>query len=80
MFDRNRVESVDLIHIDTEGFDYKVLSQVDLKRYKPSAILFEHHLLSDQEFLQARKLLRSSGYRQFQYGNDTLAIKKSLWI
>jgi FkbM family methyltransferase len=77
VFDRNRVESIDLIHIDTEGFDYKVLSQIDLRRYKPAVILFEHHLLSDEEFLQARELLRNHGYRQLQYGNDTLAIRKN---
>lgn len=77
VFDRNRVDQIDLIHIDTEGFDYKVLSQVDIKRYRPSAILFEHHLLSDEEFVKARKLLRGAGYRLFPYGNDTLAIIRS---
>lgn len=79
VFDRNRVEAIDLIHIDTEGFDYKVLSQLDLERYKPSIILFEHHLLSDEEFVSARKLLRGA-YRLLEYGNDTLAIRKSSWI
>ena len=77
VLDRNRVDAIDLIHIDTEGFDYKVLSQLDLKRYKPAVILFEHHLLSDEEFVKARQLLRGTGYRLLQYGNDTLAIRKS---
>ncbi|HEU4768219.1 MAG TPA: FkbM family methyltransferase [Pyrinomonadaceae bacterium] len=77
VLDRNRVDAIDLLHIDTEGFDYKVLSQVDLKRYKPSVILFEHHLLSDDEFGKARKLLRDNRYRLIQYGNDILAIRRS---
>lgn len=80
VLDRNRVCAIDLIHIDTEGFDYQVLSQIDITRYKPSIILFEHHLLSDEEFVKARKLLRRTGYRLLQYGNDTLAIRRSLWI
>lgn len=80
VLDRNRVGAIDLIHIDTEGFDYKVLSQLDIKRYKPSVILFEHHLLPDEEFVKARKLLRSTGYRLLQYGNDILAIRRTLWI
>lgn len=80
VLDRNGVEAIDLIHIDTEGFDYKVLSQLDLKRYKPSVILFEHHLLPDEEFASARKLLRSTGYRLLQYGNDILAIRRALSI
>lgn len=76
VFDRNRVDAVDLLHIDTEGFDYKVLSQLDLKRYKPSVILFEHHLLPEDEFVKARQLLRSNGYRLLQYGNDILALRR----
>jgi FkbM family methyltransferase len=77
VLDRNKVEAIDLVHIDTEGFDYKVLSQLDLKRFKPSVILYEHHLLSDEEFIKAQKMLRRSGYRLRQYGNDTLAIRRS---
>ena len=80
VLDRNRVDAIDLVHIDTEGFDYKVLSQLDLKRYKPSIILFEHHLLPDDEFVKARKLLRGNGYRLLQFGNDIMAIRKALWI
>ena len=80
ILDRNRVDAIDLLHIDTEGFDYQVLAQVDFKRYKPSVILFEHHLLSDDEFFKARKLLRNAGYRLVQYGNDTLALRRSFWI
>ena len=80
VLDRNRVQTIDLLHIDTEGFDYQVLSQVDLKRYRPTVILFEHNLLSDEEISKARKLLRNTGYRLLQYGNDILALKKSVWI
>lgn len=75
VLDRNGVKAIDLVHIDTEGFDYKVLSQLDLTRYKPSVILFEHHLLPDEEFVAARKLLHGAGYRLVQYGNDILAIR-----
>lgn len=80
VLDRNRVEAIDLIHIDTEGFDYKVLSQLDLRRYKPSVILFEHHLLPDAEYAAARKLLRGAGYRLLQFGNDILALRRAVWI
>ena len=78
VLDRNGVETIDLVHIDTEGFDYKVLSQLDLRRYQPSIILFEHHLLPQEEFAQARNQLRDAGYRLLQYGNDTLAVRKRL--
>jgi len=74
--DRNQVKAIDLLHIDTEGFDYQVLSQVDFHRYKPRVVLFEHHLLPDKEFSNAQKLLRGAGYRWFEFGQDILAIRK----
>jgi FkbM family methyltransferase len=77
---RNQVNAIDLFHIDTEGFDYKVLSQLDFTRYKPSVILFEHHLLTDEEFDSARKLLRRSGYRLHHYDGDILALRRSFWM
>ena len=76
VLDRNRVEAIDLFHIDTEGFDYKVLSQLDVARYKPSVIMFEHHLLTDEEFEKARTLLRSTGYRLYHYDGDILAVRR----
>ncbi|HEX3186569.1 MAG TPA: FkbM family methyltransferase [Pyrinomonadaceae bacterium] len=77
VLDRNRVDAIDLFHIDTEGFDYKVLSQLDIDRYKPSVIMFEHHLLTDEEFDKARKLLRKTGYRLHYCDGDILALRRS---
>ena len=80
VMDRNQVDAVDLLHIDTEGFDYQVLSQVDFRRYKPLAILFEHQHLSDEEFSKACKLLRRAGYRLIHCGQDILATRRAFWI
>ena len=83
VLDRNQVTAIDLIHIDTEGFDYKVLSQVDLGIYKPSVILFEHKHLVGGELEKANSLLKKAGYRLFEYGGDTLAVRRRrrrFWI
>lgn len=77
VLDRNNVTEIDLIHIDTEGYDYKILSQVDLSRYKPSIILFEHQLLSPDELQKARLKLQHAEYELFEYGADTLAVRRS---
>jgi len=74
VLDRNQVITIDLLHIDTEGFDYKVLSQLNLKKYHPLIILFEHNLLSPDELEKARSLLKNAGYKLFEYGADTLAL------
>jgi FkbM family methyltransferase len=48
----------DLLHIDAEGFDWKILRQVDLTRQVPHVILFEHQHLTPEEKTAARKFLR----------------------
>ena len=60
---RNRIGKIDLLHIDTEGFDYEVLKQVDLQTMPPRAILFEHKHLSTKDYSAARNLLSRAGYR-----------------
>jgi len=76
IFDKHKVTRVDLIHIDTEGYDYSVLSTIDFSRYKPSVILYEHKHLSDVESKSAESLLIKNGYSCVQCGGDTLATIK----
>ncbi|GGA33418.1 FkbM family methyltransferase [Okeania sp. KiyG1] len=73
IFDRNNVEAIDLLHIDTEGFDYKVLSQVDFLRYKPCVIMYEQKHLSNDEKKLAKSLLEKYNYNYLSYGGDILA-------
>ncbi|MEL6718066.1 MAG: FkbM family methyltransferase [Bacteroidota bacterium] len=49
LLNRNEVSKIDILHIDAEGYDWKILSQFDLKRYCPKFILFEFHHLDDIE-------------------------------
>ena len=76
ILDKHKVTTIDLIHIDTEGYDYKVLSTIDFSRFKPSVILYEHMHLSDVESKSAESLLNKNGYSCVQYGGDTLATIK----
>lgn len=76
IFDKHKVRRIDLLHIDTEGHDYKVLSTIDFSRYKPAVILYEHVHLSDVEREYAESLLKKNGYSCRQYGGDVLATIK----
>ena len=77
MLGKHKVTRVDLIHIDAEGYDYRVLSTIDFSRCKPSVILYEHIHLSDVERKSAESLLKKNGYSYVQYGGDTLASIKN---
>jgi FkbM family methyltransferase len=60
---RNCVTKIDLLHIDTEGYDYEVLKQVDLRFNAPRVILYEHAHLSIENRLAAKRMLLRAGYR-----------------
>lgn len=73
IFDKHQVKRVDLLHIDTEGYDYKVLSTIDFSVYQPGVILYENAHLSTIEKESAESLLKSHGYTCTYYDGDTLA-------
>lgn len=72
-----KVDKIDLIQIDTEGFDYQILAQFDLIKYHPKVIMFEHKHLSAKEKYNAIKLLQRSAYKLYDSGENYLAIKSN---
>jgi FkbM family methyltransferase len=50
---KHRVERVDLLHIDAEGEDWRILKQLNLVRFAPRAILIEHRHLPFHEKIDA---------------------------
>jgi len=76
LFEKHAIGKIDLLHIDTEGHDYKVLSQLDLSVHQPSLILFEHkHLAEDEREKSIRHL--ADHYEIFDLGSDFLAVNQS---
>jgi hypothetical protein len=56
------VSHIDLILIDTEGYDLKILKMIDFRRFRPKLIIYEQELLSPEDKAAAHSLLRSYGY------------------
>jgi FkbM family methyltransferase len=73
---RNRVERVDVLHIDAETHDYQILRQIDFSRYRPKLVLYEHNVLSPEDQHNAESLLSGEGYRLVNCRIDTLAIRR----
>jgi FkbM family methyltransferase len=71
---RHRIPQIDLLHIDTEGYDWMILRQLDLTKYRPKAILFEHHHLSEADKILAREFLKDYSIKQF--GEDYFCQRK----
>jgi FkbM family methyltransferase len=74
LLSRYNVEHIDIIHIDTEGYDYNVLRQIDFSKHKPRLVLFEHAHLKRDTLSKSRAILKLHGYRLVNCGLDTLAV------
>jgi FkbM family methyltransferase len=74
---RNQVDQIDILHIDAEGYDWKILSQFDLMRYQPKFILFEYHHLPKEELQAAIQFLQPH-YQLFHLGIDVLAVHNNI--
>lgn len=72
LFIRNNIEKLDFLHIDAEGYDWKILSQLDLEKFTPHLILFERKHLSVQEIEDTKKHLNK--YKIFEFTADYLCI------
>jgi hypothetical protein len=78
-----RLETVDVLQIDTEGYDFKILSQFLDAGIEPAVINFESFHLSKDERNGSRRMLTERGYGFLDYGAvgsnmDTLAVKHEL--
>jgi FkbM family methyltransferase len=72
--ERNGLERVDLLVIDTEGHDFEVLKGVDLERWRPQLVVYEHYHLSREDRVDCADLLRGHGYDTIEEGFDTLCL------
>jgi len=70
-----RLETVDLLQIDAEGLDAKLLRLFDIPMRKPPMVRFEHKHLSIADHENSIAMLVREGYRVTAAGSDTLAYR-----
>jgi len=69
-------DDVNLIHIDTEGFDYEILKLIPFKDISVEILLFERKHLSKLKFLKACLLLHKNNFTLYNIHEDTLGIRQ----
>lgn len=67
---------VDVLVVDTEGYDAQVILQADFNAWKTHTVIFEHKLLPADEMKQATDFLEQCGFRCESDSFDTLATRK----
>lgn len=76
LLERHRIERVDLLQIDTEGYDAVVLETLDLARVRPALIHYEHRHLSGSEQKACARRLRAHGYEVVMKRHDAFALRR----
>lgn len=74
----HRIDSLDLLQIDTEGFDFEVIKMFEIDRRKPKMIIFEHKHLKQEDFNACMHLLQGNNYLVKQYGMNAVAVDEGL--
>lgn len=75
LLNKHGVRRMDLLQIDTEGFDYEVIKMANLSKFEPTLIIYEHEHLSDGDQVECWRDLRALGYRLFTHNGNTCAYK-----
>jgi len=75
---KHPLERMDVLQMDTEGYDARILRQLDFARYRPTIINMEWQWLSEAERKEVGARLRGEGYSLYGCDADLLATAKPL--
>ena len=75
LLSKHNVEKIDLLQIDTEGFDFKLLISIDFHKVSPSILIFEHQHMKQEDYKKLLNKLKKYGYKNYKYNWDTVSIK-----
>lgn len=70
---KHGVRRIDLLAIDTEGYDYELIKQVDFDRLRPAMLLYEHQYIRGADRKACEAMLRRQGYTLFRHLGNTFA-------
>ncbi len=76
LFNKYSINKLDLLQIDTEGYDFEILNHFSFNNVKPEILIFEHQHMTRNEYKVLVKKISKAGYRLFINGWDTIAVKK----
>jgi len=72
---KHGIEHVDIIQIDTEGYDFEVIKLIDIERLKPRLLLFEREHLGDER-AACYAFLQERGFELIEEGMDAIALNQ----
>lgn len=65
---KHKIEKIDLLQIDAEGRDHRIVNNFDLDKYRPLVINFEANILSDKDdVMPCVRRLEEAGYTVYNH-------------
>ncbi|MBU3675896.1 MAG: FkbM family methyltransferase [Chitinophagaceae bacterium] len=59
LVDQYQINDLDILHIDTEGYDYEIIKTIDFNKLHPAILYFEHNHLSKSQYKECLRLLHT---------------------
>jgi FkbM family methyltransferase len=75
LIQKYQIHFLDLLHTDTEGYDFKILNEIDFGKLTPRIIIFESEWMTSFELKELLDKFRSHQYEIFKDGIDHIACK-----
>lgn len=76
LIDKYNIEKIDLLQVDTEGFDYQIVKLFLEAEFFPKIINYENVNLSEIDKIKCKSLLYDCGYKYIDVGIDTIAMRE----
>src|SRR6266545_3350252 len=80
LFAKYNVQRIDLLQIDTEGYDSEIIRMLFDTIWRPELVRFEHGInegtMSIDEFLELSRLFMDNGYNIVTEDADAIAYKR----
>jgi FkbM family methyltransferase len=71
---KHGADRVDLVLIDTEGYDWEILRSIDFARFRPQVVVYEHFHLAPADRRACAEYLAAHGYETMEEGFDTFCL------
>ncbi|WP_428231311.1 FkbM family methyltransferase [Flavobacterium sp.] len=82
LIDKYSIKKIDLLQIDTEGYDFEIIKMIDFNQIAPRIISFEHGMRQGitnmAQFVECQNLLFENNYNLIILDNDAIAFKKDI--
>ena len=79
LFNKHNISKFEILKIDAEGNDFKIINQLDLKKYQPKIIRCEWINLSESEQQILIQKFKENNYRYEVLDSDITAVSEDLY-